>query len=48
MLYSFLQRTEKPSARHKQMDRELIMKSGYKTTVGDTYHSDLIKFLNEK
>lgn len=33
---------------YKQLDRELIMKPGYKTTVGETYHSDFIKFLNGK
>lgn len=31
---------------YKQFDRELFMKSGYKTNVGKTYHSDLVKFLN--
>ncbi len=31
---------------YKQSDRELTMKTGYKAVVGETYHTDLIEFLN--
>jgi DNA-binding LytR/AlgR family response regulator len=33
---------------YRHLDRVLLMKTGYEATVGETYHSELIKFLSGK